>query len=95
MPDPPGQSALIPRVVEAVAAATDTSPLDLPPLYDTMDPDALVRLVASGDDEFHIMFDFAGAKVVIAGTGEIVSPTPRSSPTPADAGEESPDVAFD
>jgi len=95
MSAPPRQSALIPRVVEAVAAATDTSPLDLPPLYDTMDPDALVRLVASGDDEFHIMFDFAGVEVVIAGTGEIVSATPRSSLAPADAGEESSGIAFD
>jgi len=41
------------------------------------------------------MFDFAGAKVVIAGTGEIVSATPRSSLAPADAGEESSGIAFD
>jgi hypothetical protein len=95
MPDPPGQSALIPRVVEAVAAATDTSPLDLPPLYDTVDPDALAQTVASADDEFRMTFDFAGAEVVIAGTGEIVSATPRSSLAPADAGEESSGIAFD
>ena len=32
------------EVVESVAAARDTDPLDLPPLYEVVDPDALNRL---------------------------------------------------
>lgn len=35
------------RVVRAVAEATDTDPLDLPPLYESVDPGALDALSAS------------------------------------------------
>ena len=68
-----GQNALILHFVDAVADAKDTSPLDLPLLYDTMDPDALERLVASGDEDLRVAFGVAGVRVTISGTGDITS----------------------
>jgi hypothetical protein len=38
------------RVVQAVAEETGTDPVDLPPLYDVIDPDALDAVFASGRD---------------------------------------------
>lgn len=52
------------RVVRAVARETGTDPLELPRLFDTIDPDALdalVREMAAGE----VQFRYAGHEVTV------------------------------
>lgn len=55
------------RVVFAVAKRADVRPNDLPPLYDSIDPDALNAVVDSGDTDLVISFSFSGYEVTIDG----------------------------
>lgn len=58
------------QAVDAVAAEMDADPLDLPPLYDAIDPDALNAWIrASSDGE--VSFSYAGVSVVIDSEGSI------------------------
>ena len=62
------------RIVEAVAEAQGTSPLDLePPLYDVVDPDALERFL--GDDSRDVRglarFSYAGCEVTVDDSGTV------------------------
>lgn len=63
-------------VIDAVAEAKDVDPLDLEPLYSTIDPDALDGLfrptAGSTDSTMELRFSMAGCQVVIHGDGEVV-----------------------
>lgn len=64
------------RVVASVAEATGTDPLDLEPLYHSVDPDCLDRLFDSdagalGRDGGHVQFSMAGCRVVVDADGSI------------------------
>ncbi|WP_435063375.1 HalOD1 output domain-containing protein [Halobaculum sp. EA56] len=58
-------------VVRAVAEATDTPVLDLPPLYGVIDPEHLDELIdGRGDDaveERSVSFRFGGCRVTVNG----------------------------
>lgn len=58
------------QVIEAVAGATGTDALELPPLYDAIDPDALNTLV-EGSGGVTISFVYAGQEVCIESDGAI------------------------
>lgn len=63
-------------VVMAVANAEDVSPLDLPPLYSAIDPDALDAFVGSvsstrGEPDLSITFPYSNYDVTVTGTGSI------------------------
>ncbi|WP_158055913.1 HalOD1 output domain-containing protein [Halorussus halophilus] len=63
-------------VVRLVAAITDTDPLELEPLRDRVDPDALDELFAPTVDGRpravgQVTFPLAGHQVVVSGEGEI------------------------
>lgn len=58
-------------VIEAVEAATGTDALDLPPLLDVIDPDALDALVRSTDQSLRVEFEYSGRTVVVGGDGRI------------------------
>lgn len=67
--------AISQRVVEAVADARGVDPLDLPPLYDSIDPDALDALFDHADSGLSITelrFELEGCEVLVRGSGEIV-----------------------
>lgn len=49
------------RIVTKVARALDVDPVDLPPLSDTVDVDALAILVRDADTQ--VEFDYAGTHV--------------------------------
>ncbi|WP_418282685.1 HalOD1 output domain-containing protein [Halorubrum sp. DTA98] len=69
------------RVVRKVATATDSDSLELPPLYGSIDPDALDRLVAQLSDG-EITFTYADHEVVVSGDGTVDlhhTPTERST----------------
>lgn len=58
------------RVVEAVSARTRTDPLELPPLYDVLDPDALDALLATLSDG-EVSFPYAGYVVTVESSGAV------------------------
>jgi len=70
-------------VVEAVAAHEGVDPLDLPPLYDAVDPSALDTLFAPRPDgsvrDGQLSFRFAGYDVTVHTSGE-VDLDPRDGP---------------
>jgi hypothetical protein len=71
----PREGAVTDRIVEEVAAADGRDALELSPLYDVVDPDALERLVGgAGVSEFS--FEYHGYRVSIDGPNE-VSISPR------------------
>ena len=64
------------RVLEAVSEARDVDVLDLPPLYDTVDPDALDVLFAdrpgdAGARSGTLAFEYADSTVVLDGDGTV------------------------
>jgi len=61
-------------IVQRIAEATDREVTQLPPLYDTVDPDALDDLLSSIDNDnssFSIKFSYAGQQVSIEAGGSV------------------------
>ena len=58
------------RVVQAVANNSDTEALDLPPLFDSIDPDALDDVIRSMSDG-RVSFTYAGHRINVNSRGEI------------------------
>jgi hypothetical protein len=76
--DPDSSRTPSSAVVDAVAAVTNADPMDLPPLYDSVDTDALDAFVeseagaASGlDSNASLRFTFSGTVVTVSDDGEI------------------------
>ena len=63
------------EVVEAVAAATERDALELPPLNDYVDPDALDTLLSAvaekGSESAHVTFSYDGIRVTVDSTGAV------------------------
>lgn len=64
-------------IVQEIAALEGADPTELPPLYDSVDTDALDALVRHSDaEDLTIEFDYGDYRVSVEGTGEItVTPT--------------------
>jgi len=60
------------RVVERVAAESNRDALELPPLYDAVDPDALDALV-EGLSEGEVEFCYAGYEVSVNSDGAVAA----------------------
>lgn len=72
---PPARSASE-SIVIAVADAEGVSPLDLPPLYPTIDPDALDAVIGSlndtrGEPRGSVTFAYDSYEVTVTGDGGI------------------------
>jgi hypothetical protein len=75
-------------VVTAVAAALETSPVDLsPPLYERVDPEALDSLVRSGSRDLRVRFRYRGRTVVVTGDGRVELPAADDRDDPVDGTE--------
>lgn len=60
-------------VIEAVAAVEEIQPWDLePPLYDTLDPDALDSLLTGVSARSRLEFDYHGYTVVVEDGGTVI-----------------------
>lgn len=60
------------RVIESVAEAAGVPPEDLsPPLYETIDPDALDSLVTSTSTDVAVSFEFNGYDVEVNANGSV------------------------
>lgn len=84
----PSTEQLSTKVVLAVADAKNVDPLDLPPLYYAIDPDALDQLFQSRcrtrvSGTATVQFTFAGCDVVVA-SGNQVTVTLTDSDTERD-----------
>lgn len=73
-------------VIQSVAAETQTDPLELPPLYDTVDPDLLEKFSdlsvdeGSSIDTWMLSFEYADCEVRLdTGDCEAIS-RPEASP---------------
>lgn len=81
----PSSEPVSSTVVTGVAAVKNVDPIDLPPLYYAIDPDALDGLFqphCSASETVRVQFTFAGCDVVVDGDS-------RVTVTPADAAIES------
>lgn len=54
-------------VTEALATVRHCEPTELEPLYRSVDPDALDRLVASGTEQLRVAMHIDGFEVVVTG----------------------------
>lgn len=83
------------QVVKAVADAKGVDPLDLPPLYDSIDPDALDALFSNADASTsmpELQFRVAGCEVLVRGDG-VVTITHTEDELDTIDGEARPDSA--
>lgn len=60
----------IERVVQTVAESTHTDPMDLPPLYEAIDTDALNSILEDRTD-VSVSFKYAGTRVTATSDGYI------------------------
>ncbi|RAW46778.1 hypothetical protein DQW50_02670 [Halorubrum sp. 48-1-W] len=58
-------------MIEAIAFVTNQDPLDIDPVADVIDPDAMDQLLG-GDDTVTISFVFEEYDIELSGSGEIV-----------------------
>lgn len=70
-------------VVMAVAEAKDVDPVDLEPLYTTVDPDALNNVfrptVGCSTSTMKLSFSMADCQVVVKGDGDVVVTPPEEN----------------
>lgn len=64
------EATLTENVVEFVAEAEGTDPLNLPPLYATVDPDHLDSVFRSGTTG-RIMFEYCGYRLAVDSNGQV------------------------
>lgn len=55
-------------IVLEIAERTHMNPIDLPPLYERIDPEALDRLV-QGQSSFRVTFEYTGYDVTVSEDG--------------------------
>ena len=75
-------------IVSAVAAHTGSDPLDLAPLYQAVDPDALDALFATDDpmrSPDRVSFTYCGCEVVVSAEGVTVESANRNASKAGDA----------
>ena len=69
-----GDDSVVTAVVISVAAVAGVEPNALPPLQETVDTDALERIVgsaATADTEMTVTFEYAGFQVAVDAAGTI------------------------
>ncbi|GAA0673524.1 HalOD1 output domain-containing protein [Natronoarchaeum mannanilyticum] len=59
------------RVLEGVADADDRRVAELPPLYPTLDPDALGALFRRSDADLRVAFEYEGKAVTVYEGGRV------------------------
>lgn len=60
------------RVIDALAAVTDTDPLELPPLYEVIDPEALDALFRPDSGvEGTVQFTFGPHEITVRSDGTV------------------------
>lgn len=68
------ETAVSMKVVERVAAVTDRTVTELPPLHETIDPEALDDVIDSAtpdESSLECRFTYSGCRISITGSGAI------------------------
>ncbi len=67
------EESLAETVIRAVATVADTDPIEMVPLAETVDPDALDRTVDSfpADEQWCLTFEYAGYAVTVQENGRV------------------------
>lgn len=81
------------RVVQEVADTLGVGPLELDPLYETIDPDALDSLFQTPEPAHYddrVEFTMEGCKVTVFGTGRVDVTAPAEAETESTNDEGSP-----
>lgn len=79
----PATPSVSERVVQMVATETDTDQLDLPPLFEAIDPDALDSIMETMTDG-ELSFAYAGTTVSVDSTGAVqITGSPLAASTDA------------
>lgn len=64
--------AFIYELVERVSSTTGVDPLELPPLFDAIDPEAVQRTLQSGEgNATRVSFHYAGCEIVVTSDREL------------------------
>lgn len=67
------------RIVDKVAEAENTDPVDLAPLYESIDPDALDALFQNGQNG-SVTFEYENRRIIARADGDVtIEPLARSS----------------
>lgn len=74
------------QVVQQVASAMNHDPLELPPLYESIDPDGLEQLVDTMADG-EVSFTYVGHQVTVSNDGTVDIDEPRSRGTSTELAE--------
>jgi hypothetical protein len=76
------------KVVSAIAEAKGVDPLELDPLYDYVDTDALDAIFSQADasSSLELRFSVADYQVVVSGAGEVAVTPPTSEDDAATVG---------
>lgn len=69
-PEPAESVSPSERIVYTVAEQTNTEPHELPPLYDSIDPDSIDRLLTSMEHG-ELQFQYAGQAVTVNSDGSV------------------------
>ena len=70
---PRDESAVTHEIVKRVSDASGVDPLELPPLYRVIDPDALGAVTEGSADasEVRVSFTYEGYRVTVTGAGDV------------------------
>ncbi|SIR94045.1 HalOD1 output domain-containing protein [Natronorubrum thiooxidans] len=64
---------IVVTIVEAVGTVTNCDPLTMPPLFETIDPEALADLmISTRDTSIEVTFSYEGCRVTVSSHGTIV-----------------------
>lgn len=70
-------------IVEAIADVTDRSTTDLPPIHESVNPDALDALLTSGMSSTRVAFTYADSEISVSDNG-VLEILVSASPTDVD-----------
>jgi len=65
------EQSVVTAIVRAVAAAEGRPTDSLPPLVNTINPDALRACIAESNTDGHVAFDYSGHRVVVDTDGTV------------------------
>jgi hypothetical protein len=70
--DSPDADEVFETIIDALADAADVSPMELDPIYDSIDPDALSRLMNGSDADLSVTFTHGGHNVQVYDDGMVI-----------------------
>lgn len=67
------QESIVIEILEAVAAERGVEPMELPPLADQIDPEALDRLVSTATVDVEVSIALYGCRISVDSTGAVTA----------------------